>query len=98
MADAAKIFGVDDSVFVFYEDDLTLTPQPRTVKRINILEADNEALIDFTDGKSVQDGTTQRVFETQALCATAIINDMIAKTAATVVLEGGADTTLVRTT
>lgn len=95
MADVAKGYGVGDAVYVWYPGNVV--PQARTVKKVDILDAGNEANVEFEEGSSVQDGAIQRVFDTEALCATAIIDDNIVQTAATVVLEGGADTTLVRT-
>ena len=88
MANVALDFGIGDTVYVFYPDDLTFTPQQRTVKNTDINEGIEGGTIHFTDGKSVvQTSAINRVFTTQALCAAAIVTDIIAKTAATVALD-----------
>lgn len=89
MADVAKDYGVGDTVFVTYPLGSTLffSPQQRTVKNVQIIDGTNEALVTFTDGDGVQDGATKRVFTTQALAATAIVDDVIAKVDATVNLD-----------
>jgi len=94
MADVAKIYGVGDNVFVFVDGNDT--PQARVVSKVQILTDTNEARVEFTAGNPVNDGAVQRVFETQALCATAIIDAAIARLNPTVVLEGGGDTQLIR--
>lgn len=89
MADVAKIYGVGDTVFVAYPfpNSLAFTPQSRVVKEVQILTGTNEALVFFESGEKVQDGADQTVFETQALCATKIVDDVIAKVDAAVALD-----------
>lgn len=97
----SRSYDVGDTVYVWYneDNDLQFTPQSRDIAEVCITNATGDALIKFTSGNSVTDLiSTPRVFTTQAACATAIINQVITDTAATVVLEGGANTTLVRTT
>ncbi len=90
MADVAKTYGVGDSVFVAYPFPSTLafTPQARTVKSVDINSSTNEAVVKFTDGADVIDGAVQTIYDTNVLCATAIIDDVIAKIEATVLIEG----------
>ena len=94
-------YSVGDTVYVAYPfpDSLYHTPQERVVTQVKVTATDDYALVSFQSGNDVIDSdTTQTVYTTEALAATAIIDDVISRTAATVVLEGGADTTLVRTT
>lgn len=90
MADVAKTYGVGDSVFVAYPfpSNLAFTPQARTVESVDVNSATNEAIVKFTDGADVIDGATATVYDTEVLAATAIIDDVIAKIDATVILEG----------
>ena len=94
MADIAKTYGVGDTVFVFYLGNDT--PQERIVSKCQIITGTNEALVEFEAGNSVTDGALQRVFDTIEACATAIIDDAIARLNPTVVLEGGGDSQLIR--
>lgn len=89
MADVAKIYGVSDTVFVAYPfpNTLSFSPQSRVVKQVQILDSANEALVFFESGEKVQDGADQTIFETQALCATKIVDDVIAKIDASVNLD-----------
>lgn len=98
MADVAKTYGVGDTVYVWYHEDIAnqYTPKSRIVSEVIITGSSNQAIVKFSNGNQVIDGPTQRVFDTQAACATAIVTAVIAATAATVVLEGGAPTTLAR--
>ena len=80
MANVAKGFGVGDTVQVYYKNHATLRtlPQARTVKKVNVDSAGNNATVEFTDGEQVPDvSTDQRVFTTAALCANKIIDDLI---------------------
>ena len=101
MATAISIgFSVGDVVFVAYPISTSdyFTPKSRTVSKISVIGASDVAVISFSDGNQVNHSTaTPTVYLTEALCATAIITDVISRSAATVVLEGGANTTLVRT-
>jgi len=84
-----KAFSVGDTVYVRYpySADNWFLPATRTVKAINFIAASNECVVDFTDGVSIQDGATVRVYITQAACATAIVDDLISKSAALIALE-----------
>lgn len=90
MADVAKDYAIGDSVFVAYPfpSNLAFAPQARTVKSVDINSSTNEAIVKFTDGADVVDGAVKTVYDTQVLAATAIIDDVIAKIDATVILEG----------
>ena len=89
MADVAKDYGVGDTVYVTYPlgSALFFSPQQRTVKNVEIIDGANEALVTFTDGDKVQDGAVKRVYDTQALAAKAIVDDVITKIDATVDLD-----------
>ena len=89
MADVAKIYGVGDTVFVAYPfpNSLSFVPQSRVVKEVQIMDSANEALVFFESGEKVQDGADQTVFETQPLCATKIVDDVITKIDASVNLD-----------
>jgi len=89
MADVAKIYGVGDNVFVAYPfpNSLSFSPQARVVKEVQILDSGNEATVFFVSGEKVQDGADQTVFEDEALCATKIVDDVIAKIDAAVNLD-----------
>ena len=89
MADVAKTYGVGDAVFVTYPfpNSLAFTPQARTVEKVQILDSGNEAIVTFTDGEKVQDGAIVTIYDTAALAAAAIVTDVIAKSAAAVVLD-----------
>ena len=101
MATALTIaYSVGDTVYVAYPFPSSLyhTPQTRTVTEIKVTASGDTALVSFSDGQQVLDSdAATTVYLTEALAATAIIDDVITRTAATVVLEGGANTTLVRT-
>lgn len=89
MADVIKIYGVGDTVFVAYPfpNSLSFSPQERIVKEVQILDSNNEATVFFESGEKVQDGVDQTVFETQASCATKIVDDVITKIDAAVNLD-----------
>ena len=91
MANVAKGFGVGDTVYVWYKDSNSLNklPQTRIVKKVNVDNANNTALVEFTDGDSIVDGVqaadldatpnanTKRVFTTAALCAKDMVDNVI---------------------
>ena len=89
MANVAKGYGIGDTVFVAYPfpSNDAFTPQSRVVKDVKVNSATNEAVVTFTNGVDVIDGTVQTVFTTQALAAKAIFDDVIAKVDATVNLD-----------
>lgn len=89
MADVSKTYGVGDTVWVHYLNSITLQwlPVQRIVKRVETTTSTNEAVVHFTVGESVIDGAIKTVYDTQALCATGIVNYVIAKSAAAVVLD-----------
>ena len=81
MADITKIYGVGDTVWVAYPfpNTLSFVPQERVVKEVQILDSANEAIVFFVSGEKVMDGADQTVYETQAACATMIVDDVITK-------------------
>ncbi len=86
----SKSYSVGDTVYVRYDygaNSIGFLPATRVVSAINFIAASDEAIVLFTDGVQVQDGATQRVYTTQAACATAIVNDLITKSTALVALE-----------
>ncbi len=79
MANISKGWGVGDTVWVWYpfaETTLAFNPQSRVVSNAKILDGSNNAFVEFTNGAAVNDGAgaTQRVFTSEALCATQIID------------------------
>jgi len=90
MADVAKSYGVGDTVFVAYPfpSNNYFTPQSRVVKSVDVISGTNEANVKFTDGEDVVDGAVVTVYDTEVLCATAIIDAVIAAIDATVIIEG----------
>ena len=101
MANVSRGFAVGDTVYVWYVSDIDLqfTATSRVVSSVDVNNSTNDAIIKFTVGNAVTDTIAiPRVFTTAALASTAIVNAVIVSTAATVVAEGGANTTLVRTT
>lgn len=89
-----KTFSVGDTVYVRYPYTADhngvirgFTPVLRTVSKIDFIAASNECIVSFAEDSSVQDGAIVRVYLTQALCAAAIITDLIAKSAACVALD-----------
>lgn len=89
-----KTFSVGDTVYVRYPYSATHTgvvsgflPATRTVTAIDFIAASNECMVSFAEGSSVRDGAIQRVYTTQAACATAIVNDIITNTTAVVALD-----------
>ncbi len=102
MAAVSKLYGIGDAVFVWYKGSPTfnLSAQARTVKDVKVDESDNSATVMFTDGETIRDGEgagERRVYTTLVLASTAIIDQLIIDSAQTVVDEGGAEITLVRT-
>ncbi len=91
MSNVAKGFGVGDTVFVWFKDSIALeaTPQSRVVADVRVIDSGNVAEVSFTTGEKIMDGATtaQRVFTTQALCATGIINAAIIRYDATAQLD-----------
>ncbi len=87
----AKGFAIGDTVYVWFKDSLTLEmlPQSRVVADVRVITSGNVAEISFTTGEKILDGSTtaQRVFTTQALCATAIVSAAITRYAAAVALD-----------
>lgn len=91
MAAVSKGYGVGDTVYVWYKDSATLyfTPQSRVVASVDIQESTNVATVRFTNGSSVQYGSSaaQTVFTTQALCAKQIVDQVIINVDAAVNLD-----------
>ena len=93
-------FSVGDSVSVAYPFPSSnyFAPVTAVVTQIKFTAAGDVALVSFASGADVSHSTAAPTcYLTQALAATAINDDVISRSAATVVLEGGANTTLVRT-
>lgn len=91
MADVAKGYGVGDTVWIAYPHPSKnfFTAQSRIVKSVDVISGTNDANVKFTNGNDVFDpAATPTVFDTQVLASTAIIDDVIAKIDATVILEG----------
>lgn len=85
-----KGFSVGDTVYVRYPYSGTTVgwlPATRTVAAIDFIAASNECMVRFTDGAAVQDGATVRVYLTQVLCATAIVNDIISNATAVCLID-----------
>ena len=91
MASISKAFSVSDTVYVRYEygaNSRGFLPATRTVASIDFIATSDVCVVTFTDGETVNDSVaTQRVYTTQAACATAIADDLISKSAALVALE-----------
>lgn len=90
MAAVSKGYGVGDTVFVHYKgsSSLQFTPSSRVVKKVNVDSSGNNAIVEFTDGDSVTDVSTDvRVYLTQTLAATGIITWVIAQSAAAAALD-----------
>lgn len=108
MANVSKGYGVGDTVWVWFHGSNTLmwAPVSKVVADVKVNSSSNEAVVTFTDGTSVTDGATARVFTTQAACAKAIVDDGITKLTPAVVLDttttsgastaGAVATTLIR--
>ncbi len=87
---ASKTYDIGDTVFVAYPFPSSngFTPQSRVVSDINFSGTGNDAEVKFDDGVPVQDtDAAPTVYTTEAACATAIVDDVIAKSAAAVVLD-----------
>jgi len=91
MAAVSKAYGVGDTVFVWYFETSPLsfmvTPQSRVVSSVDVNTGANSATVKFSNGNSIVDGATPRVFTTELLCAIAIVDDLITASAATVALD-----------
>ena len=91
MADVTKGYGIGDTVWVWYKEGnstVRAVPQSRVVAGVKTNTAGNSAYVTFTNGLAVTDvSTLVTVFDTQALCATAIVTSFIAETAAAVALD-----------
>lgn len=87
----SKSFSVGDTVYVAYEygaNSRGFLPATRTVSNITFIGASDVAVVSFSDGEAINDSTAaQKVYTTQAACATAIVNDIISKSTALVALE-----------
>lgn len=80
MAAVSKAYGVGDTVYVYYKNSSSLRflPQSRVVSNVKVDSSGNSARVEFTNGDAVTDvSTAQTVFTTQALCANAIIDDVL---------------------
>lgn len=89
MADVSKTYGVGDTVWVHYLNSIALQwlPVQRIVKKVETTTSTNEATVHFTVGESVIDGAVKTVYDTQALCATGIVDYMIAQSIAVSLLD-----------
>jgi hypothetical protein len=85
-----KGFSVGDTVYVRYPyagTSVGWTPASRVVTAIDFIAASNECVVKFSNGNDVTDGAVQRVYTTQALCATAIVTDIISNATAACLLD-----------
>ncbi len=92
-------YSVGDTVYVAYPfpDSLYYTAQSRVVSQVRITATGDYAVVSFESGNDVIDSdAAPTIYTTEALASTAIVTDVISRSAATVVLEGLGDTTLVR--
>ena len=82
MAAVSKSYGVGDTVWVWYHDsiDFKYIPKSRVVSQVDVNTSGNYAKVWFDSGNPVVDGSPARVFTTQALCAKAIVDAVIADT------------------
>lgn len=91
MADVAKSYGIGDTVWVWYHESplnsVRYVAQSRVVASVKTTTSGNEAHVIFTNGDSVTDGATPRIFDTAALASTAIVSAAIVNTAAAVALD-----------
>lgn len=91
MATALTVdYSVGDTVYVTYPfpDSLYFTPTSRVVSKIELTAAADVATVSFTSGNQVVDSdATQRVYLTETLAATAIVSDVITRSAAAVALD-----------
>jgi hypothetical protein len=91
MTAISKSFSVDDTVYVRYEygpNSRGFLPATRIVSNIKFIDDSDVCIVSFASGESINDSPVeQRVFTTQAACATAIANDIISKSTALVSLE-----------
>lgn len=89
MAAVSKGYGVGDTVYVWYNGSITdyFLPQSRVVKAVDVNTSTNSALVSFTNGVSITDGTVQTVYTTQVLCANAIVSAVVAASAPVCVIS-----------
>ena len=80
----SKDYSVGDTVYVQQKVFVSL-PLEKVVAKVDVTEADDTSTTFFTDGTSITDGDT--VYTTEALCATAIVNDVISQTVSLVALD-----------
>ena len=89
MSAVAKLYGVGDTVYVWYNGTITnyFTPVARTVSAVKVNTSGNYAVVEFSDGETIIDGAIPTVFTTQLLCAIAITDAVIVASAATAILD-----------
>jgi hypothetical protein len=89
MAAVSKSYGVGDTVWVHYLNSIALQwlPVQRIVKKVEITTSTNEATVHFTVGESIIDGAVKTVYNTRALCATGIVDYLIAQSVAVSLLD-----------
>lgn len=100
MAALTISYSVGDTVYVRYAfpDSEYFAPATRVVSKIEVTASGDVATVSFTSGNTVIDSdATTRVYTTAALCATAIVDDVISRVDAAVVLEGGATNSIAST-
>ena len=93
-------YSVGDTVYVSYPfpDSLFFTPQSRIVSEVRVTATGDYATVSFESGNAVIDSdASQTVYTTEAACATAIVDDVISRVDATVVLEGGTTNSIAST-
>ena len=88
MADVAKGYGVGDTVWVHYiNTSLQFVAQSRVVAKVDINSSANNAIVHFTTGNSVTDGSVVTVYDTQALASNGIVDWGISNLASAVTLD-----------
>lgn len=86
----AKTYEKGDTVFVAYPfpSNNYFAAQSRVVDTVNVNDTGNEAEVTFDDGVPVQDSdAAPTIYSTAALASAAIVTDVIAQSAAAVVLD-----------
>lgn len=88
----SKGWEVGSTIYCHYQDEISdyFTPVERIVSSVKFTSDGNVSIVSFESGRDVVDtDALQTVFTTQALCAAAIIDRVIAASTATVLLDTG---------
>jgi len=89
MADISKSYAIGETVYIAYPYPSAnfWLPIARVLEHVDMLDDSNEAMVYFTEGKPVLDGAIQTVYETEALAAAGIVDDIIARASGAVTLD-----------